>query len=89
MCHCKLTAPASELSEIDCELSQTTLKLTVCHCKLTAPASELSEIDCELSLTTLTLTICDCKMTDPTSELSKMHPLSAWAKHLRANLVPL
>ena len=50
MCHCKLTAPASELSEIDCELIPTTLKLAVCDCKLTAPASELSEIDCEHSL---------------------------------------
>ena len=63
--------------------------LTVCDCKLTAPASELRKIDCGLRLTALKLTICDCKMTDPTSELSKMHPLSAWAVHVIANLVPL
>ena len=61
MCHCKLTAPASELSEIDCELSPTTLKLAVCDCKLTAPASELSEIDCEHSLIPVKLTVCNCK----------------------------
>ena len=44
MCHCKLTSPASELSEIDCELSPTTLKLAVCDCKITAPANELSKM---------------------------------------------
>ena len=65
MCHCKLTAPASELSEIDCGLSLTTLNLIVCDCKLTSPASEPSDIDCELSRTTLKLNACYWKLIAP------------------------
>ena len=65
MCHCELTAPASELSEIDCGLSLTTFNLIVCDCKLTSPASEPRMINCELSLINLKLTVCYWKLTAP------------------------